>query len=59
MIIKDVQLYRNGEATVLSARCKIRKIGWDTIYLAPVTPYRPITSIAMRAHLPPPSCCPQ
>jgi len=34
MIIKDVQLYRNGEATVLSARCKIRKICWDTIYFS-------------------------
>lgn len=31
MIIKNVQLSRSGEATVLSARCKIRKIGWDTV----------------------------
>ena len=31
MIIKDVQLSRTGEAAVLSARCKIRKIGWDTV----------------------------
>ena len=34
MIIKDVQLARTGEATVLSARCKIRKIGWDTVYFS-------------------------
>lgn len=31
MIIKDVQLSRTGQAAVLSARCKIRKIGWDTV----------------------------
>ncbi len=34
MIIKDAQLERTGEATVLSARCKIRKIGWDTVYFS-------------------------
>jgi hypothetical protein len=32
MIIKDVQLYRDNASTSLSARCKIRKIGWDTVY---------------------------
>lgn len=32
MIIKDVQLYRDDRATTLAARCKIRKIGWDTAY---------------------------
>jgi hypothetical protein len=31
MIIKDVRLRRTGRATVLSARCRIRKIGWDTV----------------------------
>lgn len=31
MIIKDVQLSRTDGAAVLSARCKIRKIGWDTV----------------------------
>jgi hypothetical protein len=31
MIIKDVRLTRAGQATVLSARCRIRKIGWDTV----------------------------
>lgn len=32
MIIKEVQLYRDDRATTLSARCKVRKIGWDTAY---------------------------
>ncbi len=32
MIIKDIQLTRDNKTAVLSARCKIRKIGWDTIY---------------------------
>jgi hypothetical protein len=32
MLIKDTQLYRTDRSTVLSARCKIRKIGWDTVY---------------------------
>lgn len=31
MIIKSTRLSRNGETTALSARCKIRKIGWDTV----------------------------
>ena len=31
MIIRDVRLSRTGAAAVLSARCKIRKIGWDTV----------------------------
>jgi hypothetical protein len=34
MIVKDAQLYRTDEATVLSARCKIRKIGWDRVYFS-------------------------
>jgi hypothetical protein len=34
MIIKDTQLYRDDETTALSARCKVRKIGWDTIYFS-------------------------
>jgi len=32
MIIKNVRLKHDEQATVLSARCKIRKIGWDTVY---------------------------
>jgi hypothetical protein len=34
MIIKDTQLYRDDETTRLSARCKVRKIGWDTVYFS-------------------------
>jgi hypothetical protein len=34
MIIKDTQLYRDDETTALSARCKLRKIGWDTVYFS-------------------------
>jgi hypothetical protein len=34
MIIKNVRLSRTGETTVLSASCKIRKIGWDRIYFS-------------------------
>jgi hypothetical protein len=34
MIIKDTQLYRDDKTTRLSARCKVRKIGWDTIYFS-------------------------
>jgi hypothetical protein len=32
MIVKDVQFDRAGEAAVLSARCRLRKIGWDRVY---------------------------
>jgi hypothetical protein len=32
MIVKNVQLRRAGQATVLSATCKVRKIGWDRVY---------------------------
>jgi hypothetical protein len=32
MIIKDINLVSTGDSTVLSARCKLRKIGWDTVY---------------------------
>ncbi len=32
MIIKDVQLSHTKTSTSLTARCKIRKIGWDTVY---------------------------
>jgi len=32
MIIKNIRLARIGEATVLSALCKIRKLGWDRQY---------------------------
>ena len=34
MIIKDTQLYRDDETITLSATCKVRKIGWDTIYFS-------------------------
>src|SRR6266567_503735 len=34
MIIKDTQLHRDDETTALSARCKVRKIGWDTLYFS-------------------------
>ncbi len=34
MIIKNVQLKRTGQATVLSASCKVRKIGWDRVYFS-------------------------
>jgi hypothetical protein len=32
MVIKDIQLTRGKDVTELSARCKIRKIGWDRVY---------------------------
>lgn len=32
MIVKDVQLIRDKKAATLSARCKIRKFGWDKVY---------------------------
>ena len=34
MIIKNTQLKRTGQATVLSASCKVRKIGWDQVYFS-------------------------
>src|SRR3954468_16003651 len=34
MIIKNAQLKRTGQATVLSASCKVRKIGWDRVYFS-------------------------
>lgn len=34
MIIKDIQIHRNGLTTELSAKCKIRKIGWDRVYFS-------------------------
>lgn len=34
MIIKDVRLHRGDRTTTLSARCKIRKIGWDTVHFS-------------------------
>jgi hypothetical protein len=36
MIIKDVQFHRDGRMASLSARCKIRKIGWDKVYFRTV-----------------------
>ena len=32
MIITDVKLTKNSKQVTLSARCKIRKFGWDTLY---------------------------
>jgi hypothetical protein len=32
VIIKDAQLDRTDGATVLSAACKVRKVGWDRVY---------------------------
>jgi hypothetical protein len=32
MIIKDTEIHRTDAATVLSAKCKIRKMGWDRVY---------------------------
>lgn len=32
MIIKDTQIHHTGATTALSARCKMRKIGWDRVY---------------------------
>src|ERR1700722_3132752 len=37
MIIKDVQLARDKSLTILSAKCKIRKIGWDRVYFSVAT----------------------
>lgn len=34
MIIKDTRLIRTDGVTVLSAECKIRKIGWDSVYFS-------------------------
>lgn len=33
MIIKDITVSRNKDSVTLSADCKIRKIGWDNIYI--------------------------
>jgi len=34
MIIKDTQLHHDDQTTALSARCKIRKIGWDIVHFS-------------------------
>jgi hypothetical protein len=34
MIIKDTRLARRDGETVLSAQCKIRRIGWDSLYFS-------------------------
>jgi hypothetical protein len=39
VIIKDIQLTRTSRESVLSAKCKIRKIGWDEIYFSVDTRY--------------------
>ena len=33
MIIKDVAVTREKDSTTISAQCKLRKIGWDKIYI--------------------------
>jgi hypothetical protein len=33
MVIKDISLTRTKDGATLSATCKLRKIGWDTIYM--------------------------
>lgn len=32
MVIKDISVTRNKSGVTLSAMCKLRKIGWDTVY---------------------------
>jgi hypothetical protein len=32
VIVKDICITTNKESAILSAKCKIRKFGWDTIY---------------------------
>lgn len=32
MVIKDIKIVQNTHTVTLSATCKIRKIGWDTVY---------------------------
>src|SRR5215472_907065 len=34
MIIKDTQIQHAGATTVLTAKCKIRKLGWDRAYFS-------------------------
>jgi len=34
MIIKDTRLYRDNKTTTLSAKCRLRKFGWDTVYFS-------------------------
>jgi hypothetical protein len=34
MIIKNAQLKRTSQATILSASCKVRRIGWDQAYFS-------------------------
>ena len=34
MIIRNAQFSRTAEATALSAECRIRKIGWDRVYIS-------------------------
>src|SRR6516164_10423887 len=39
MIIKDVQLTHTDREVVLSARCKVRKAGWDEIHFRVAAEY--------------------
>jgi hypothetical protein len=34
MIIKDVRIVHNDDRTTLTAQCKIRKFGWDSVYFS-------------------------
>lgn len=34
MIVKDTHMHRTGATTVLSAKCKIRKVGWDRVFFS-------------------------
>ena len=33
MVIKDITAIRGKDSTTLTATCKLRKIGWDKIYI--------------------------
>src|SRR5580704_10404586 len=33
MVIKDITATRSKDSTTLTATCKLRKIGWDKIYI--------------------------
>ena len=32
MIIKDIGVLHSARNTVLSAKCKVRRVGWDNVY---------------------------
>src|ERR1700730_1592370 len=41
MKVKDVRFEKNGRKVRLSARCKIRKVGWDRVYFEFDAKYAP------------------